>query len=693
MIIRKTILACLYLFVCFAAIEAESRRVVQSGHLKGVNDFVYDPSRNLLISSSEDGTVRIFNADSREVLYTIRVAYRRLSTIAVHPQKSLFAVIEVSGSLSSVIHVIDWETGNTLYTVQLEEIPLFLNFSPGGTYLVYGLMEWKSIIFCDALSGKKLPLLESGFGIVSFVTVSKNEDKIMAYQPSGKITYWEINTEKPLLAKPIETLASLQALSLSENRRFLAASYNDKLVIIDTVTGNVGAKTSLAGITRTVFHPDGKTVYCITKKDSVYHLNKAVWNGASLTVTDISPKGGALNSLTAMTYIRNRLYFSDSEGSIQALNEANGTIIPFSENILIEISDLAFTEKWICFGYEQNIITFPLNILEKTGGNPGKEPLFSSYENPFKEPVGLLFYSPTELLVWTKSDNNGRFMILDAETGEPRSDVVTFPSPLISVDSIKNHILTLEKNGNCTVLTRNPFQKLFTYKAPGLNKVIFASNTALIGAKSKLSARESPLIIINPKTEETVPVKASSLLCYEIAYDENSASLYSLSIERNDSGNITFLKSHTGKDLEKEISLYAFYDEDTQATLALDRETGMLYTSVGYNEIHVLKDGKVRVFTETRHPARKLYISGSMLLSINRDYSITVYDKATEALILDLYFFKDSSFVVFFPDGTSYSYKNGGDYVRTYTVPEPEKEEEPATLPVPDPDAVLKPLE
>jgi len=93
-----------------------------------------------------------------------------------------------------------------------------------------------------------------------------------------------------------------------------------------------------------------------------------------------------------------------------------------------------------------------------------------------------------------------------------------FGSPIRQVAVSEGGIVVVEQSGRCWILDSDTFAPTFQYNAPGMNKLILAFGDNLIGAKTDLSAFSGPLLQINRRTGETVPIKDPSLFVYDLFY-------------------------------------------------------------------------------------------------------------------------------------------------------------------------------
>ena len=193
--------------------------VVNSGHRGAVLDIAQDPARGLLFSGGEDGTLRVWDAESRTLLRRIAVTRRMTGSVALDPAASRAAVVIADQVRSYAVEVWDWETSRRVASIPLDGAPLFVRFSQSGTYLLCGQADWKGLRIFRASDGSPVPFHPEGFGMVGFAETSKNDATLMTYQPSGKIDYWDMAGGSLLQQR--ETRAGLSGIRITGDRRLL----------------------------------------------------------------------------------------------------------------------------------------------------------------------------------------------------------------------------------------------------------------------------------------------------------------------------------------------------------------------------------------------------------------------------------------------------------------------------------------
>ena len=210
----------------------------------------------------------------------------------------------------------------------------------------------------------------------------------------------------------------------------------------------------------------------------------------------------------------------------------------------------------------------------------------------------------------------------------------------------------VEDGGRCRILDANTFAPIFQYNAPGMNKLILTFGDNLIGAKTNLSSFSGPLLQINRRTGETVPIKDPSLFVYDLFYSGSmrGGELYTLAVEQDSNQVRTVVKVHSGFAFERSRILKVFESEDLGATLAGD-DTGNVFTTLGYDSVTVFRNAQTGELQVSGQIPRDLYVNNGKLFSLNRDSSISVWDIPSRDFMLNIHLFQDGTWIAQLPNG------------------------------------------
>ena len=654
----------LWLIINFALFSQDI--LINSSHQGPVNKLYYDDNRDLLFSGGEDGSVLIWDTEKREIVFRVQISYLPVKMFAVHPKKTQLAVVESDQLKTFRLSFWDWEKGSRLFLRDLDELPLFITYSPKGKYLLYARQEYNSLVLLNPKTGRELNLLKKGSGIVPFAVISGvisgKENNIMTYQPSGLITYLEISSGKIL--KRVKTLPDLSAIKIFPDNLYIAASTGESLVVVDLLTGTVKSRAAISEITAISISGQGNEVACIGREGGESRLTKWYFNRRDLHSVSV-PEIKSFTNLNALTFADRHLFLAGREGSISYLNRQN-QYEALAENQLMEISSLALAQNHLAIAGSGDIFLFSAELLFAnliTGRSLDNKSFLRQKRiiNPFSGESGVDFSDEGRLFIWAKGNEQGGIISLDPDTGLQRTIHSDFSSALLYFDAVAQGIITIEKSGMAQILDGDSYWKLFQYWAPGMDKLIYGGDGTLLGAKSSVSELSSPLLMINQETGETVPIADTRLFVFELLYDRAGKRLFSLGIERDGNSYITQLKQHSGADFKKMQLLYSYPGEDLNACMALDHSA--LYVALSDKPVSQWNGYRFIELERSGHKPVKLYARDRVLLSLNSNSTLTLWDTRSRRIILNFYIFKDGEWAAFFRNGSLYTSSDGKKYL------------------------------
>lgn len=641
----------------------EPRVVVNTGHNKGIRTLKFSHRYNLLFSGGEDGSIRAWNPDNRDLVYQLQVSHLPIQAIELNPQKPHIAVVEKGRLNSFRLTVWNWEKQSLLFSRDLEEFPLDMAFSPKGTFLAYSKTSWDSMTFIDADTGRKLYYMDRGFGIVSGFAVSPSERTLLTYSSSGSIQYREVRTGT--LRTRMETVPNLRNIEFSEGLRYMAAAGEDQLLLIDLVSGKTVAKYPLGNIESISINSENNKIACYTGgfRGSLYIFT---FTGGNLLRQEIpKPQGEVYEDLLFTEKI---LFAAGRDGGIYTFTPGGIRQAPFSKNKLLPVTGIDFQGELMVLASEDEIITFESDFF--TSSNPSSLPKYleaAFHPNPLTGASGITAWEKDRFILWKKvKGEEGKSIFIHPGTGEYEGLYEEYSNPLLSMDYTALGLLTLQENGIVKLINPVTLTDSFEYNLFGLQDVIVADSYIMAG-KNRDSGFPSSLVRINPETGETLPLKNDTKVIYKLAYNSKEESLLTLGLE--DSGpstNTTVLEELTGSTYQFKRTLYTYPGEDLNASVVVEPETGEVYTSLGFSVTKIARLEGFYSFEQKERIPRDLFLHNAHLYSLNDDDSITVWDKNTGKKLMDFFIFQDKNWVALLSNGRYYSSSGADPYISVY---------------------------
>ena len=618
---------------------------VNSGHVGAVNDLVFDQARDLLFSAGEDGTVRVWEPSGR-MRASLRVSPRPVQRLALHPRLPQLAALVGEASKVDTLAAWDWEQGRELYSLGSETQLLHLAYAPHGGYLAYSRADYRSLAAVDPASGRPLGMFPTGFGMVSWFAVSRGENTVMGYQPSGWITYWDAVGNRSL--RQLRTMADLSQLHITPSNRHVLAVAGDRLVAVDLLTGALAAEEETPGLSRIALSLDGEQVAGAAGPVGALRW----WRFGAAGLQRI--RGGAGEpgrpAVTALAYGRSGLYTGDREGELaQVAGDGSRQLV--ARNILLPVTGLALRGDAAAVATPSWIYLIRSDFLRLPLGAPSVGTV-SRLPAPFAGPFGLAFLDDRRLLAWRRGEEPGELAELDIASGLSRTLPVAFDSSIQQVSLTTRGLILVERGGLCRILDPITLETRFRYTARAVNRLAFTRGDLLVGAGA--AAFGSSLFQIDEHTGEMVPIRDPSLFVYDLLYSASGASLYSLAVEQQAQGARTVLAVHSGRQLETRQVLDSYAGEDIGASLAEDA-AGRVYCSLGFDGPSVWDGSRLSALPNPGRIARRLVVHGDKLFAVNTDFTVSVWDAASPAAPWRVCLFAEGEWALLGPQGEVYA--------------------------------------
>jgi len=621
-----------------AALAGGQNLLVGTSHTGAVNDLVYDSARGLLFSAGQDGTVRVWEPGGR-LRASLRVSHRPVQRLALHPSLPQFSALVGDASRIDTLAAWDWERERELFTLRSDRQLLHLAYAPQGGYLAYSRADYRSLAAVDSQSGTALGLLRTGFGIVSFFVISRNENTVMGYQPSGQITYWDLQADRSV--RQLRTLADLSLIRITPSNRHILAAAGERLVAVDLLSGALAAEDPVPGLAGLALGPEGEALAA----DTAGGLQR--WRFEGSTLVRSGPLEPGEPALTALAYGPEGLYAGDRDGTL-SLVEEGGPRRVLARNLILPVSGLAFRGELAAVSTPEGILLFRSAAL--TGPLGASEELaLSRLPSPFEGSLGLEFLDDERLLVWREEP--GELATVDLATGASKRLAVDIGSSLQQVSLGPRGLILVERGGLCRILDPQTLGIRFRYTAGAVNRLTPTRGDFLVGAGA--AGFGNSLIQINARTGETVPIRDPSLFVYDLLYSPSRSTLYSLAVESSQGGSRTVLAAHSGRQLETRRVVASFAGEDLGASMAED-SAGTLYCSLGFGALKVWDGASLGRLENPGCVARRLAVHEGKLYAVNSDFSISLWEEAWQAP-WRMYLLLDGDWALLGPQGQAYA--------------------------------------
>lgn len=581
------------------------------------------------LSAGEDGFLIRWNEDGTGEHY--QISEFPIKMISRSPNGTEIAVYESDGSSLNRVSVWNWKTLTRKFAYRFNDTITALNFSAKGTYLLVGTASVDGASLINTATGNfvrgKFP---SGTGVVNFMITSDTENTAAAYSSKGTLSYYNLKTGKQK-AKYI-TEDSLSQVGLFNNNVFLAGVRGNNIYVVQAVTGKTLAKYSAQRpvLLASNQKPD---LYFIENENRGFKVYKIQNDRNKGTIApEIQRTFAGLKNgerITCADFQGDEIFAGTSAGNIYKFDyvkaERVDVLQALSENLYEEIFDVAYSSNGNDFYFLSE------NSLFK-----------SSYENSAVSTLaqnnGFTNLTADEngnVALWSK-DSRHSVSLLDSSSGILRS-VFTPASAIQSLKFSGNYLIDVEASSSVNLIDLSTGAKKEIYTGTGIQDALVIGENDLFVAKSNVSEPQVPLLHVNLKTQETVPLNINGNIAYSLSFNpENQNEFYGVLIF-TDSRTKRLTTSVFSYDISKKSSrnLLSITDEDNGAFTYL--KDSVLFTNIGKSQVrsYNLKTRRNFIYRRSSSMPLKLAGNGSKFVVLNRNGSLSWYNTEMNSVLSD----------------------------------------------------------
>ena len=145
--------------------------------------------------------------------------------------------------------------------------------------------------------------------------------------------------------------------------------------------------------------------------------------------------------------------------------------------------------------------------------------------------------------------------------------------------------IVVQRDGRILQLSTLAGIPAFQYSALGAQDALWDPDVGVVAAKTRTSAFDTSLVVVDLSTRETLPVDTEAFLSSRVELDPRSPTLYSLSLVGSQSAPSTRLTRHSGRAFGRSQTLVELRGEYPSADMVWDSSTNSLITSLAASGI------------------------------------------------------------------------------------------------------------
>ncbi|WP_156809998.1 WD40 repeat domain-containing protein [Spirochaeta africana] len=599
--------------------------VLNAHHTEAITSVFHHEQASVYVSTSRDGTIRTWVPGSFKTRHAYQLTNGSIEQAIPHPTRPDIAVLIRRQDGSYELNSINVNDGSRNFAIQLDDTPIHIAYSPQGSFLAYSMPRWDSLSLHNAATGRRLNLLQSVGGIMSFFTFSRSEANIMTYQAStGEITYFDVNSGRQLSRSG--STANLSHVGMM-GTRFMVGARAGQLLVIDVVNGRTVSSTPVtAPIQLLLTDADSATIGAVTMRGSSTILQEWAFSGSSLIPTRYTP-AGLPSVIRRAQYHGQALITASADHTLHWHHRQEAVHRDFSASTLQPVTGIARSDGRLHLSTSQGIVTIESDIFERSlARSVGISRLDSTTSAPPRTgDNGLVQLGSDRILVYpATTSRNLSFFTWSPEDDIYHETAIRITDPVTATFTDQETLLLVTNQGSVLGIDPAELTQRFEFQNIDVQTALML-NDKLITGKSRTSGFETPLLSIDPATMETVPVDNPAVMVFAMAQDPQRNLLYTLSLQQSQGESETVLRVHPGNNIEQSRIIARHEGEDMAAGLFFDPGRRRVYTTLGSERLMYWNGTRMIQMQPNRQMPRTVQAHEDLVWAVNRNGSVSFW--------------------------------------------------------------------
>jgi len=575
------------------------------------------PGTDSYFSAGQDGFLSLHNPDG--INESWQISDIPLKCIAVHPDGNTVALYETDGYSIYRISVWDWKTKTRLYAKRFHDSIISLNWSAKGTWLIIGNTSVDGITIIDGITGALQAVFKNSPGIISLGITGATETSMVTFGPSGRILYTDIasGSEKASYSGPKD----LEQPVLLKNNTGIAGYTNGQMVLVDATSGKTISTWNSAPPIMATSITDTLPTWFEAIPDNGWVLRNGNTTSKSFFLPDLSRITSALNT-------GNRIILGSDSGKIYTIPFSNidaSLTFPIEQ---VPSQSMRVIDDFSSDGTRLFLLASGSLLVSSDSAKP---PLFVF--NGIN--ANRFMLNGESIICWSTEKNEPLTQIgLD---GLSRKILYQPKEGIRSLSITNSRIALVEGSSKAVVIDLTSGLAIFNYSGAGIQDAVLVNPTRLVISRSSTIRSPSPLLIINIKTEETVPLQIAGDLCFGLRIiptaDLKLACFIVKASQASSTDLITFAINPNLVSASNFNTEATYEDEDLMATLLPDNNH--IFTNLGKSslvDINLSDNTQIKLDRGYSLP-HKIAVMDRYTVTLNDDGSLTWFDHTDGTII------------------------------------------------------------
>ena len=647
--------------ISLGALKAETRFVIQSSHHGPVISLNWQKTQELLVSWGKDYRLKIWQNQQKKLIYDIYLPELYANLLAIHPELSQLAYLAQQEN-GYELRVYDWLKDKQLFKHRLTDRPLTLTYSPQGNWLALSVENWRSLLLLDSQTGAEKYIMPA-FGLVTFVGFSPRESSLFAYQPSGKITYWDLKPT-PVLKAELKTISALNPILLSQDRCFLLAQKSNSLYLIDAVKGVQMTSLSYQMNFLVGSSAYSQTFICLMKNpEKGFSLEFfSLQNGSIKKVKELRLDSFEGN-VSALYYMDGLCFLGLSDGSIFRLK--NDVLEPILKNKSSKVRQMALHNGSLLALLSEEIVVLKKLFNSLTAMDQSSEiclelhRLKISPQTSFRidpSPQGGFF-------LWEEKRSSGLIYRLDFKDSLILEKLPVLEPGLNSLFSSPYGLLIINQNNLLRLLDEKTFKIQAEISVPNIKEALAISGSKIILSQEPNSILNSPLLYWQTQTSKPIPLPEDYRTVEALAFNPKASLLAYIALTEKDRAYIRSLKIRHLADLKFSCELISQSKPTGKPFLISDSSNGHFYFTLGEGKVSCYDGNKISQFQPAPTPLLSLGLSANFIYGLGDDSTLIIWDKDKGEILYQFYIFPNYAWFILSMNNTVFFCGDLADYV------------------------------
>ncbi|AOX00430.1 hypothetical protein BJP34_14050 [Moorena producens PAL-8-15-08-1] len=318
------------------ALDKVRERNLLQGYTADVTEIAFSPDGKQIISGSDDGTVRLWNTETGQLIHTLEGHTDDVNGIAFSPDGKQI----LSGSYDDTLRLWDTETGQLIHTLEGHTSSVTeIAFSRDGKQILSGSFD-NTVRLWDTASGQLIHTLEGHTSSVTDIAFSPDGKQIISSSRDKTVRLWD--TASGQLIHTLEGHKDwVKAIAFSpDGKQIISGSYDYTLRLWDTETGQLihTLEGHTDDINAIAFSPDGKQII-----SGSYDYTLRLWD--TETGQLIHTLEGHTDDINAIAFSPdgNKIISGSADNTLRLWDTETGQLIHTLEGHTDDINAIAFS--------------------------------------------------------------------------------------------------------------------------------------------------------------------------------------------------------------------------------------------------------------------------------------------------------------------------------------------------------------